>query len=313
MTQAMRIVIQEALGGPEVLRLTEAPRPQPALSEILIRVTATGLNPIDWKTRRFGLLGQPPFRIGWDVSGVVEEVGAGVRIFAPGDEVVGMPRFPAEVGGYAEFVTGPARQFVRKPEGLSHVEAAGLPLAGLTAWQNLVDVAEVRPGQHVLVHAGGGGVGHLAVQIAVARGATVSATASAAKHPLLRELGADRTIDYTTTDFTAELSDVDVVFDGIGGDYGSRSLSVLREGGYLLSIASPEENALIDAAAARGIKAGFASVEPDPVGLRALADLVDKGRLRVHVDRTFPLEQAAAAHELLESGHVTGKIVLTVG
>ncbi|ADD42155.1 NADP-dependent oxidoreductase [Stackebrandtia nassauensis] len=313
MNDTMRVVTQDALGDADVLRLDRAERPQPELTEILVRVKAAGLNPVDWKVRRTGtFLGEPPFRVGWDVSGVVEAVGAGVRTLAPGDEVLGMPRFPAPVGAYADYVTGPSRHFVRKPAALSHAEAAGLPLAGLTAWQALVDVADVQPGQRVLVHAAAGGVGHLAVQIAAAKGAHVIGTASAAKHPLLRELGAAEVIDYRTTDFTTVLSDVDVVLDAIGGDYGPRSLTVLRKGGILVSILSPEENALIEPAAEYGVNAGFVMVEPDQIGLLGLVDLIEAGKLRIHVDRAFDLDDVVAAHELLESGHVTGKVVLTV-
>lgn len=312
MSETMRTVTQDSLGGPEVLRVTETVRPQPGGSQLLVRVRAAGLNPVDWKLRRHGLwLGQPPFSVGWDVSGVVEAVGPGVRNFAPGDEVLGMPGFPTPVAAYSDYVVGATRHFVRKPAGLDHVEAAGLPLAGLTAWQALVDVADVRPGQRVLIHAGGGGVGHLGIQIALARGAEVTTTASAGKHAFLKELGAEA-IDYTTTDFTTRLSDLDVVVDTIGGEYGPRSLEVLREGGRLVSITSKEEDALIAPAAKRGVAAGFIMVEPDQVGLYGLTGLIEAGRLRVNVDRTFPLEEVAAAHELLESGHVTGKVVLTV-
>ncbi|WP_412750727.1 NADP-dependent oxidoreductase [Krasilnikovia sp. M28-CT-15] len=309
----MRAISQTRLGGPGVLTEIELARPAPGPTEILVRVHAAGINPVDWKTRAAGVfLGEPPFVLGWDVSGVVEAVGLGVTLFAPGDEVFGMPHFPRQAGAYAEYVAAPARQFARKPAGLDHVHAAGLPLAGLTAWQALVDRADVRPGQRVLIHAAAGGVGHLAVQIAKARGAYVIGTARAGKHELLRGLGADELIDYTAADFAEVLDPVDVVLDTVGGDYGPRSLAVLRTGGVLVSLTSPGEQDLAPQAARRGVRAGFLLVEPDRAGLMELAALVEAGRLRVLVDTALPLAQAATVHELGESGRTTGKIILTV-
>nr|WP_104821261.1 NADP-dependent oxidoreductase [Kitasatospora sp. MMS16-BH015] len=300
-------------GGPEVLRLVERERPVPGPTEILVRVHAAGINPIDWKTRagvvRLAPGGDVP---GWDVSGVVAAVGLGVTLFRPGDEVYGMPGFPRLVGGYAEYVAAPARHFAPKPVGLDHVAAAALPLAGLTAWQALVDTAELQFGQRVLVHAAAGGVGHLAVQLAKARGAYVIGTARAEKHAFLRELGADEVIDYTAVDFAAMLSDVDVVIDSVGGNYQEGSLSVLRDGGTLITLPTVETSALAAAAAARGIRSGFLLVEPDRHGLLALTDLVESGRLRVHVDAVFPLAEAARAHTLGETGRTKGKLVLKV-
>lgn len=306
----MRAVAARRWGGPEVLELIEIDRPEPIATEILVRVHAAGVNPTDWKSRRTGAgyWGDPPI-LGYDVSGVVEAVGFGVTLFRPGDEVFGMPWFPRQAGAYAEYVTAPARQFARKPAALDHVQAAGLPLVALTAWQSLADTAGVQPGQRVLIHAAAGGVGHVAVQIAKALGAYVIGTASAAKHDLVRSLGADEVIDYRTVDFATDLAPVDVVLDTIGGDYGPRSLQVLRPGGCLVSLTDAGP---IDEAAAQGIRAGFTLVEPDSAGLRSVVELVETGRLRVTVDTVLPLEQAAKAHELSESGRATGKIVLTV-
>ncbi len=243
---------------------------------------------------------------------MVEETGLGVTLFRPGDEVFGMPRLPEPAGAYAEFMTSPARHLARRPAALSHIEAAALPIAALTAWQSLVDTADVRPGQRVLIHAAAGGVGHLAVQIAKARGAYVIGTASAAKHNFVRELGADEVIDYTTTDFVTAARDVDVVLDTIGGEYGPRSLETLRPGGLLVSIASPEAAYLEKVAEAHGLRAGFTIVEPDHGGLREIAGLVDEGRLRVEVAAVLPLEDAGKAHELGEAGRTRGKLVLRV-
>ena len=199
---AMRAIGQETFGGPEVLRVVEVGRPEPGISEVLVRVHATAVNPTDlWHRSTGGLLGTT-VRLGWDVSGVVEEVGLGVTWLHPGDEVFGMPRLPEAAGTYADYVTSPARHLARKPAGLSHVEAAGLGLAGLTAWQAVVDTADVQPGQRVLIHAAAGGVGHLAVQIAKARGAYVIGTARAAKHDLVRGLGADEIVPVSYTHLT---------------------------------------------------------------------------------------------------------------
>lgn len=267
----MRAITQTGFGGPGVLRLTETARPEPGPAEVLVRIHAAAVNPTDaWHRATGGLAGAdvPPVPLGWDLSGTVEAVGIGVTLFRPGDEVFGMPRHPAPAGTYAEYATSPARHLAHKPAGLDHVRAAALPLAALTAWQALVDTADVRPGQRVLVHAAAGGVGHLAVQIAKSRGAYVIGTASAAKHAFVRSLGADEVVDYRTTDFAEAVSGVDVVVDTIGGAYGPRSLRTLRPGGIVVSLASPDE-APLAGAAALGVRAVFMVVEADPAGLRA--------------------------------------------
>lgn len=309
----MRAVTQRAFGGPEVLEVVETERPLPLPSEVLVRVRATAVNPVDASIRAgsFPLLGEPPFVLGWDVSGVVEEVVPGVTRFQPGDEVYGMPLFPRAAGGYAEYVAAPSRQIARKPAALGHAEAAALPLVGLTAWQGLVDAAGVREGDRVLVHGAGGGLGHVAVQIAKARGAHVVATASAGKHAFVRSLGADEVIDYRTADFTEATGDLDIVYDAVGGGYGERSLRVLRPGGLLVTAVDREDAALAAAAAAAGRRFAGISVEPDHTALEALTALVDDGLLRPHVAHVLPLADAAKAHELVESGHTQGKIVLT--
>ena len=307
----MRIVTQETLGGPEVLRVTEAPRPEPGPTEVLVRVKAAGVNPVDWKVRAGGgFLGEPPFTVGWDVAGVVERIGFGATGVREGDEVLGMPWFPRPANAYAEYVTAPSRHFVRKPAGLSFAEAAALPLAGLTAWQGLVDVANVHEGQRVFVDAAAGGVGHLAVQIAKARGAHVIGTASAGKHGLLRELGVDEPIDYH--DETAKASDVDVYFGLVGEDSDLRWLPAIKEGGLLIGVPSGVGDRVEKAAAERNVRTSRILVEPDRGGLTGLVGLIEAGRLKVRVEQTFPLEDAAKAHELGESGRVSGKLVLTV-
>ncbi|KOU81674.1 NADPH:quinone reductase [Streptomyces sp. XY593] len=306
----MRAIVVKEWGGPENLVEREIERPEPGLGEVLVRVHAAGVNPVDWKTRASGALiawGETPI-VGWDVSGTVEAVGPGVTLYAPGDEVYGMPHFPRQAGGYAEYVVAPARHFARKPASLDHVQAAALPLAALTAWQALVDTAGVTAGQRVLVHAAAGGVGHLAVQIAKARGAYVIGTASAAKHDVLRELGADELIDYRSVDFAEAVADVDVVLDALGGDTAERSLKVLKPGGHLVSLPGPDSVP----AGADGVNASWVLVDPDLGGLQAIAELADKGLLKPLVETVLPLAEAARAHEIGEQGRTTGKIVLTV-
>jgi NADPH:quinone reductase-like Zn-dependent oxidoreductase len=311
----MRAIVQHAFGGPEVLELEERPVPEPVATEVRVRVQAAGVNPVDWKTRaglgaaaQWGL----PLTVGWDVSGVVDAVGPGVTRFAVGDPVFGMPWFPRPARAYAEFVTAPSRHFARRPDGLGAVEAGGLPLAGLTAWQCLVDAARVQPGQRVLVHAGAGGVGHLAVQIAKARGAHVIATASAAKHDLLAELGVDEAVDYRSEKFEQVVAPVDVVYDLLGGEVSLRSLDVLHPDGIMITLPSAAAAAAVEAGRERGRNVVGVVVEPDARGLEELAALVQDGGLRVRVDETFPLARAADAHRLGEAGRTTGKIVLTV-
>lgn len=311
----MRAVSQDVPGGPEVLRLVETVTPVPGPAEILVRVQAAGINPTDWKTRTRGYFygdEAPPFTLGFDVAGIVEEVGPGVTVHSPGDRVLGMPRFPKPAGAYAEFVTGPARHFVPAPAGADPVQAAGLPLSGLTAWQALVDTAGLRPGQRVLVQAAAGGVGHLAVQIAKARGAYVLGTASTAKHAFVRSLGADEAVDYTAGPIEDLVGDVDVVLDTLGGEARERSLQCLRPGGTLVSIIPPVgfDSALMPRRDSVSVR--WLLVEPDPAGLQQLVDLMAKGELTVHVDRTFPLAEAAEAHRYGERGRTTGKLVLTV-
>jgi len=308
----MRAIRQQVLGGPEVLHVVEVEKPEPGFSQVLVKVHAAGMNPTDWGHRAYGVfLGQPPFILGWDVSGVVETTGFGVTLFKPGDEVFGMLPYPFGVGSHAEYVVGPARAFANKPANLDHVQAAALPLAALTAWQALNDTAHLAAGQRVLIHAAAGGVGHLAVQIAKARGAYVIGTASAKNHDLIKSLGADEVIDYNATRFEEATSGIDVVLDTITGDYSARSLRTLRPGGILVSLLPFAEE--IPAEAERlGVRAELMLVEYDHQGMTAIADLVTEGRLRPVVEATFPLADAAKAHELGERRHVAGKLVLTV-
>ena len=309
----MRAISQEVLGGPEVLTEVDLAMPTLGPSDVLVRVHAAGVNPTDWLHRKTGLyLGQPPFVVGWDVSGVVEAVGAGVTIRKPGDEVFGMLDYPRGAGGYAEYVAAPARNFAVKPAAIDHVHAAALPVVALTAWQALADNADVQPGQRVLVHAAAGGVGHVAVQIAKARGAYVIGTASAAKHDFVRGLGADEVIDYTTTDFAEAVRDIDVVLDAVGGDYRSRSLPTMRRGGVLVAIVFSQREQVRALAKEYDVRVEHLTVEADHAGMTAIADLVERGLLRVAVEDVLPLAEAAEAHRRGEAGRTAGKLVLSV-
>jgi NADPH:quinone reductase-like Zn-dependent oxidoreductase len=308
----MRAISQDVLGGPDVLHEVTLDRPVPGFSQILIAVHACGVNPTDWKHRSHRyFLPDPPFVLGFDVSGVVEAVGFGVTLFQPGDEVFGMLPYPHGHGAHAEYVVGPARAFVPKPRALSHVEAGALPLAGLTAWQALADTADVQPGQRLLVHAAAGGVGHLAVQIAKARGAYVIGTASPPHHDFVRGLGADEVIDYRTTDVYGAVRDVDVVLDQLGGESPVRSLACLRPGGVLVSLLGGRPE-LTERADAAGVRVAMMLVEADHGGMASLARLVDAAQLRPAIAATFPLADAAKAHALGETGHTAGKLVLVV-
>ena len=223
-----------------------------------------------------------------------------------------MPRFPHEAAAYAEYVTSPSRQLARIPERMSDVDAGGLPLAGLTAWQALVETADLQPHQRVLVLAAAGGVGHLAVQIAKARGAYVIGTARTAKHSFLAELGADETIDYTSEAVGDRVRDVDVILDLVGGETGLEALPALRDGGIFIAVPSSSGIEPLHELAGDRVRVTGILVEPDRTGMEAIAGLVESGALRVDVSATFPLEQAARAHELGETSRTRGKLVLTV-
>jgi NADPH:quinone reductase-like Zn-dependent oxidoreductase len=297
--ELMRAVLVTRYGGPEVLCPAEVERPSAISTEVLVRVVAAGVNPVDCKTRRgegvARWVGPPPFIPGWDVCGVVEATGYGVTRFKVGDMIFGMPRFPRLAGGYAEFVAAPSRQFARVPEGTSPIEAAALPLAALTAWQCLIDAAQIHDGQTVLVHGAGGGVGHLAVQIAKARGARVFAT-----------MGRDDRDALKTRD-------VDVALDLVGGADTRALVATVRQGGVVLAVADGADDDVRAEARGRGVRVEEPLVEPDGRALEEIAKLVESGALKVAVAEAFPLERAAAAHDRLERGGVKGKLVLEVG
>ncbi|MBI4773899.1 MAG: NADP-dependent oxidoreductase [Deltaproteobacteria bacterium] len=308
----MQAVRFHSYGDTKVLVLEEAPRPEAGEGEVLIRVHAAGVNPLDWKVRaghvKAWLQHRLPLIPGWDVSGVVEAVGPEVTNFKVGDAVYGMLDFMRD-GAYAEYVTARTRHLALKPNSIDHTQAGAAPLASLTAWQSLFEVAGLESGQTVLIHAAAGGVGHFAVQFAKWKGAKIIGTASASNADFLRALGADEVIDYRSTRFEEAVTDVDVVLDTIGGDTQARSWRVLKKGGTLvatLGVTSPE------VARQHGVRGEGIMVHPDAAQLAQIAALIDAGKVRPAVSAILPLAEAFQAHELSRTGHVRGKIVLRV-
>ena len=303
----MKAIRIHQYGGPEVLAEVEMQRPVPGQGEVLIKVQAASVNPIDWKLRA-GHMKEVfpltfPATLGWDVSGTVEEIGDNVTRFKRGDEVYAL----VEGGGYAEYTTARENVVAAKPGRLDHVQAAAVPVAGLTAWQALFEVAQLHAGQKVLIHAAAGGVGNFAVQFAKAKGANVVGTASARNQALLRELGVDQAVDYQKARFEDVVSGVDVVLDTIGGDTQERSFKVLKKGGVLVSIVQPPSQEL---AGKYGVRAVFYGAHASSAGLAEIAKLIDSGKVKTVVETVLPLAEVRRAHELIESGHVRGKIVL---
>jgi NADPH:quinone reductase-like Zn-dependent oxidoreductase len=308
-TATMKAVRIHSFGGPEVLRLEDVPTPEPKPDELLVRVFAAGVNPVDWKIRE-GLLGKVPLPtiMGSDFSGEVEAVGRDVTDFHVGQPVFGV--VGDESGSYAEFVLAPAAQVAEKPANLTHIEAAALPIASITAWQALFDVANLQRGQKVLIHAAAGGVGTFAVQFAKWKGAHVIGTASSHHLDFVRQMGADEAVDYRSTRFEDVVRDVDVVFDTIGGETQSRSWKVLKRGGILVSIVQPPDK---DAAAAHGVRGEFhVSNHIRKDELAKIADLAAHGQLKILIAAKLPLAEARKAQELSQTGHTNGKIVLLV-
>jgi NADPH:quinone reductase-like Zn-dependent oxidoreductase len=305
--QTMKAVQIHAYGGPEVLQYEDVPQPQPKANEILVRVHAAGVNPIDWKLRE-GFLSAPlPMILGIDFSGVVEAVGSGITKYRFGDAVFG--QVGDESGGYAEYALALESAVARKPERLDHLRAAALPVAGLVPWQALFDTAQLTAGQTVLIHGAAGGVGGFAVQFAKWKGARVIGTASGAHVEQVRQLGADEVIDYRKTKFEEIARNVDVVLDTIGGETQERSWQVLKRGGVLASLVQPPSP---EKAAAHGARGFFVRQTPNGEQLAIIAGLVVDGKVKVNVETVLPLTQAAKAQELSKTGHSGGKIVLEV-
>ena len=308
----MKAVVIHEYGGPEVLKYEDVPRPEPKDDQLLVRVIAAGVNPVDGAIRSgmFDKEGHRTFPIilGGDVAGVVEKVGGKVTKFKAGDPVFACVSLDNS-GGYAEYALVKEQEAAPMPKSLTYVEAAALPIAAVTAWQALVGTAKLSAGQTVLIHGGSGGVGSFAVQIAKARGAKVIATASTANQEFLKQLGADVAIDYTKQKFEDVAKDVDVVLDSIGKDTLSRSYGVVKKGGIIVSlVASPKEFELEK----HGIRGTGLDVEPTSEELAEIGKLVDDKKIKVIVSQTFPLSEAVKAHEQVATRHTRGKIVLKI-
>jgi len=333
----MKAILAESYGGPEVLRIEDVPAPKIGPNGVLVRVHAVSVNPIDWKLRRGHLrpLRNYVFPVIWgaDCSGEVMEVGGAVTLFKPGDQVYGFKDGNVGKtyrGTYAEYVAIPEKSLAKKPANLSHEEAAAVPLAALTAWQALLKQGRLKPGQRVLVHAGAGGVGIFAVQIAKAFGAYVAATAGSRNQQFLRDLGADLAIDYKHERFSERISGCDVVLDGVGKSVWPESLKVLKFGGRLVTLVAPipqqsrsrlgflaavagELAAVKMSAGLRGRSLTMTRVKPRGGDLEKITAFIEAGRVRPVIEKVFSMEQMADAHRLSEGGHVRGKIVVRIG
>lgn len=315
----MRAALIDRTGAPEVLHSAEVDVPHPVLGELLVRVVAAGVNPIDAKTRAGAGVSAHltlPAVLGFDFSGVVVRTPYEAHPLPVGTEVYGMVPFPRSGGSYAEYVVVPSQSVTRKPAALSHVEAAGVPLAALTAWGLVVETAHAHEGQRMLIHAGAGGVGHFAVQLAAYFGAHVIATSSANNAAWLHELGAAQVIDHTSERFEEILRDVDVVIDLVGNaqgdDTGTRSMQVIRPGGLYINVPTGSWPGFLDAAATADVRATSYRVIPDGDVLATLARLLDSRSIQVFIHEVFPLDDAGAAHAALEQGRTRGKTVLQI-
>jgi NADPH:quinone reductase-like Zn-dependent oxidoreductase len=308
----MKAVRMHGYGGTEVLKYEDAPRPEPGAGEVLVKVHAAGVNPVDWKIRAGYMRGfrdfPTPFILGWDFSGVIEQVGPGANGWKPGDEVYARPDIGRN-GAYAEYIAVRASEIQHKPKELDHVHSAAIPLAALTAWQAILDAGQLQAGQKILIHAAAGGVGTFAVQLAKWKGAYVIGTASTRNHELLRQLGADELIDYNTTRFEDVVQGADVVLDSMAGETRERSWHVLKEGGILVSIlGQPSE----EKANEHGVRSAGIFVQPNQAELQEIAKLADSGTLRPIIEAVLPLAEAARAHQMNQTEHTVGKIVLRV-
>lgn len=310
--QNMKAIRIHQFGGPEVLKLEEAPRPTPAAGEVLIKVHAASVNPVDWKVRegkendQFGI--KLPAILGWDAAGTIEEVGSGVTTFNKGDEVYSMPNFPND-GTYAEYVIAQAGEVAMKPKSLDFTQAAAVPMTSLTAWQGIFDQGHLQPGQRILIHAAAGGVGSFAVQFAKWKGAYVIGTASGANVDFVKNLGADEVIDYKAQKFEDVVKDVDVVLDLIGGEVEKASIKVLKPGGILVTAVGLQHR---DELEAKGIRGKEYYAQSKPEDLNRIAALIDEGAVKPVIAKVLPLEKAAEAQTESAGGHVRGKIVLQV-
>jgi NADPH:quinone reductase-like Zn-dependent oxidoreductase len=317
----MRAIVYDRFGGPDVLHQADMPVPKPGPTEVLVQVAYAAVNPVDWKIREGHMKDSYPYEFpiipGWDASGIVIGAGTSVSLYKQNDKVYAYCRKPViHAGAYAEFITLDESMVSRMPRNFGFKDSAAIPLAGLTAWQALVDIAKVQPGETVLVHAGAGGVGGYGIQIAKNIGAGVLTTASLRNHELVRSYGADVAIDYAREDFVQTILNdvkggVDVVFDLLGGDITLRSIRALKRGGRLVSSVGISDEAMANANG-KNVKASQFLVQPSGRQLAEMAILFEEGRLRVPPLREYDLRDAAAAQSLSQTGHIQGKIVLKV-
>ncbi len=308
----MKAIVFYEYGGPEVLKYEDVPRPKPKEDQILARVIAAGVNPVDGMIRS-GMFAKDektafPRILGADIAGVVEKTGSKITKFKAGDAVYAYISLDNE-GGYAEYALATENEASPKPKSLDYVEAAAVPVVALTAWQALIDTAKLSAGETVLIHGGSGGVGTFAIQIAKGRGAKVIATASTANQDLLKQLGADVAIDYTKTKFEDIAKDVDVVLDSVGKDTLARSYGVMRKDGFIVSLVARPDQAEL---AKRGLRGASLSADPNSNELAEIGNLIDQKKIKVIVSQVFPMSEARKAHEQVATGHTRGKIVLKV-
>lgn len=311
----MKAIVLKEFGGVENLVTADLPIPVLAGDEVLIQVKAISINPVDVKTRAGkGLAGRlkeiKPLILGWDISGIVTEVGDAVLGIKKGDEVFGMVNFPGHGKAYAEYVAAPAAHVALKPSNITHTEAAAATLAALTAWQAMVTHAKVQPGAHVLIHAASGGVGHYAVQLAKHLGANVTGTSSGSNKDFVMSLGADLHINYKREILEEVAPHMDFVLDTIGGESIDHSLNVTKQGGTVISIPSGLNETVVEKAKAKGVNGYFFLVQSNGEDMKHIADLLEKGVLKSTVSKTFPLDQIAEAHLAVESGRTVGKVVV---
>jgi NADPH:quinone reductase-like Zn-dependent oxidoreductase len=303
----MKAVQIHAYGASDVLKVEDVPVPQPAAGEVLVKIHAASINPIDYKIREGTHKGTLPITMGRDFSGIVESLGAGASGFSKGNAVFGL--LERDRGSYAEYVATKAGLLAAKPKNLDHYAAAAVPLAAITAWQGMVDHGGMHAGQRVLIHGGAGGVGHIAIQIAKAKGCWVATTMSGRDKDFVLGLGADQAIDYKTEKFEDQVSDIDLVYDLIGGETQTRSFAVLKPGGALIStLQEPDKQK----AKEKNLRTAHYMADANGAELSEIAKLIEAGKIEPHVAARFPLEQAAKAQDMLEKEHVQGKIVLTV-
>lgn len=311
----MKAIVLKAFGSVDNFSVEEIPTPTIQDNEVLVAVKAASINPVDMKTRSGKALAgrlkeENPVILGWDISGVVEKVGADVKDFKVGDEVFGMVNFPGHGKAYAEYVAAPAAHLALKPANISHEEAAAATLAALTAWQAFNTHIKIQPGNRVLIHAAAGGVGHFAVQIAKYFGAYVIGTASAANKDFVLSLGADEHFDYKAQPFEEALSDIDIVLDGVGGDNIERSFKVLRKGGTVITLPSNTSEGIVEKAKALGVNGFHFMVQSNGENMKQVADLLEKGIIKAHVSAVYSFEEIGLAHQQIETGSTKGKIVI---